>query len=207
MQAARFALLARGVGGEGKKVGDLGPLTPATEPEFMAQARVLIASAKPEAALKLLDRVAEIHLAQQRFVANAAHELRTPLNAILGFAELLKDGVVPAGLRSRLKGGVFGSAMMVSLATLLGTPIVRGPFAWLPFTLLIVVFVLGFLGLAYSLYPYVVIDRLTIWQAASSPAALKVILVGVCISLPAIAIYTAFSYRVFRGKATDLRYA
>jgi len=90
---------------------------------------------------------------------------------------------------------------------LLGTPIVRGPFAWLPFTLLIVVFVLGFLGLAYSLYPYVVIDRLTIWQAASSPAALKVILVGVCISLPAIAIYTAFSYRVFRGKATDLRYA
>ena len=78
---------------------------------------------------------------------------------------------------------------------------------YLPFTLLIVVFVLGFLGLAYSLYPYVVIDRLTIWQAASSPAALKVILIGVCISLPAIAAYTAFSYRVFRGKATNLRYA
>ena len=97
--------------------------------------------------------------------------------------------------------------LLVAVRALLGTPIVRGPFAWLPFTLLIVVFVLGFLGLAYSLYPYVVIDRLTIWQAASSPAALKVILVGVCISLPAIAIYTAFSYRVFRGKATDLRYA
>ena len=78
---------------------------------------------------------------------------------------------------------------------------------YLPFTLLIVVFVLGFLGLAYSLYPYVVIDRLTIWQAASSPAALKVILIGVSISLPAIAAYTAFSYRVFRGKATNLRYA
>ena len=78
---------------------------------------------------------------------------------------------------------------------------------YLPFTLLIVVFVLGFLGLAYSLYPYVVIDRLTIWQAASSPAALKVILIGVCISLPAIVAYTLFSYRVFRGKATDLRYA
>jgi len=58
VQAARFALLARGVGVTGKK-SDLGPLTPATEPEFMAQARVLIASAKPEAALKLLDRVAE----------------------------------------------------------------------------------------------------------------------------------------------------
>lgn len=59
VQAARFALLARGVGVEGKKNAGLGALTPATEPEFMAQARVLIASAKPEAALKLLDRVAE----------------------------------------------------------------------------------------------------------------------------------------------------
>ncbi len=59
VQAARYALLARGVGIEGKKNAGLAALTPATEPEFMAQARVLIASPKPEAALKLLDRVAE----------------------------------------------------------------------------------------------------------------------------------------------------
>ena len=64
------------------------------------------------------------------------------------------------------------------MRALLGTRQVRGPLCWLPFVLLIVVFVLGFLGLAYSIYPYVVIDQLTIWQAASSPAALKVILIG-----------------------------
>ena len=86
------------------------------------------------------------------------------------------------------------------MRVLLNTPIVRGPLCWLPFVLLIGVFVLGFLGLAYSIYPFVVIDQLTIWQAASSPAALKVILFGVCISVPAIAGYTVFSYRVFRGK-------
>ena len=84
---------------------------------------------------------------------------------------------------------------------------VRGPLCWLPFALLIIVFVLGFLGLAYSIYPYVVIGQLTLWQAASSPAALKVILVGVCISVPAIAGYTVFSYRVFRGKTGELKYA
>ncbi|HSV71177.1 MAG TPA: cytochrome d ubiquinol oxidase subunit II [Methylibium sp.] len=89
---------------------------------------------------------------------------------------------------------------------LLDKAIVLGELCWLPFVLLIAVFVLGFVGLAYSIYPYVVIDRLTIWQAASSPAALKVILVGVCISVPAIAAYTAFSYKVFWGKATELRY-
>ena len=84
---------------------------------------------------------------------------------------------------------------------------VLGKVCWLPFALVIAVFVLGFFGLAYSLYPYVVIDRLTLWQAASSPAALKVILVGTCISVPAIAAYTVFSYKVFGGKATELRYA
>jgi len=89
---------------------------------------------------------------------------------------------------------------------LLDKPIVRGALCWLPFVLLIGVFLLGFLGLAYSIYPYVVIDQLTIWESASSPAALKVILVGVCISVPAIAAYTVFSYRVFWGKATELRY-
>ncbi|HSV79830.1 MAG TPA: cytochrome d ubiquinol oxidase subunit II [Ramlibacter sp.] len=96
---------------------------------------------------------------------------------------------------------------LLTLRRLLDTRMVRGPLCWLPFVLLIGVFVLGFLGLAYSLYPYVVIDRLTIWQAASSPQALKIILVGVCISVPAIAAYTVFAYRVFRGKATELKYA
>jgi cytochrome bd ubiquinol oxidase subunit II len=96
---------------------------------------------------------------------------------------------------------------LLALRGLLATRIVRGALSWLPFVLLILVFVLGFLGLAYSLYPFVVIDRLTIWQAASSPASLKVILIGVLISVPAIAGYTVFSYWVFRGKARELQYA
>jgi cytochrome d ubiquinol oxidase subunit II len=96
---------------------------------------------------------------------------------------------------------------LLAVLALLKAPQVRGPLCWLPFALLLLVFVLGFLGLAYSIYPYVVLDQLTIWQAASSPEALKVILVGVCISVPAIIGYTVFSYRVFRGKAGELTYA
>ena len=96
---------------------------------------------------------------------------------------------------------------LLAVRGLLNSHVVRGSVCWLPFVLLIVVFVLGFLGLAYSIYPFVVIGQLTIWQAASSPAALKVILIGVCISVPAIAGYTIFSYRVFRGKTGELKYA
>ena len=98
------------------------------------------------------------------------------------------------------------AVVLVAVRLLIDQPIVRKELCWLPFVLLIGMFLLGFLGLAYSIYPFVVIDRLTIWEAASSPAALKVILIGVCISVPAIAAYTAFSYRVFWGKATELRY-
>jgi len=96
---------------------------------------------------------------------------------------------------------------LLAVRGLLGTRHVRGPVCWLPFVLLVIVFVLGFLGLAYSIYPYVVLDQLTIWQAASSPEALKVILFGVCISVPAIVGYTVFSYWVFRGKTGELTYA
>jgi cytochrome bd ubiquinol oxidase subunit II len=86
-------------------------------------------------------------------------------------------------------------------------PRVTGPWCWVPFALTVLVFVLAGLGLAYSLYPFVLIDRLTVWDAASSPAALKVILIGVCISVPAILGYTVLAYRVFRGKAAALTYA
>jgi cytochrome d ubiquinol oxidase subunit II len=67
-------------------------------------------------------------------------------------------------------------------------------------------FVLGFIGLAYSFYPYIVPERLTIQQAASAPESLAVILIGAVFVLPFIVAYTAFSYYVFRGKATELRY-
>ena len=77
--------------------------------------------------------------------------------------------------------------------------------AW-PFFLAVGVFVLGFFGMAYSFYPYVVPDRLTIYEAASAPESLLIMLVGVCVVLPLIAGYTVLSYTVFRGKATELSY-
>jgi cytochrome d ubiquinol oxidase subunit II len=99
------------------------------------------------------------------------------------------------------------SIALLTLRGLLNSHRIRGKLSWAPFALLVIVFVLGFMGLAFSLYPFVVIDRLTIWQAASSPAALKMILAGVCVALPAIVVYTVLAYRVFRGKATALQYA
>jgi cytochrome bd ubiquinol oxidase subunit II len=97
---------------------------------------------------------------------------------------------------------------LLALRRLLKTPrILSNKLCGLPFALVIGIFILGFFGLAYSLYPFVVIDRLTLWQAASSPASLKVILFGVVFTVPAIVGYTIYMYRVFGGKVQRLGYA
>ncbi|MDO9074552.1 MAG: cytochrome d ubiquinol oxidase subunit II [Rubrivivax sp.] len=98
-------------------------------------------------------------------------------------------------------------AALVGARAMLNSQRVLGKLCWLPFTLTVSVFLLGAIGLAYSLFPYVVMDKLTIWQAASATEALAVIAIGCAITVPTILGYTVFSYRVFWGKATALRYA
>ncbi|MBQ0932069.1 cytochrome d ubiquinol oxidase subunit II [Ideonella sp. 4Y16] len=96
---------------------------------------------------------------------------------------------------------------LVAARVVLNSRLVLDRLAWLPFAATVAVFGLGATGLAYSLFPYVVMDRLTVWQAASATESLAVIAIGCAITVPAIAGYTVFSYRVFRGKARALSYA
>lgn len=77
---------------------------------------------------------------------------------------------------------------------------------YLPFVLAVWVFVFAFAGLAYSLFPYLVVDRMTIWQAAAAESSLRFVFIGTCVVLPMIVAYTLFSYRVFWGKARSLTY-
>lgn len=70
----------------------------------------------------------------------------------------------------------------------------------------VVVCLMAALGLAYSIFPDIIIGQMTIWEAASHPSALKFTLVGVLIALPCIVLYTIFIYKVFAGKASELRY-
>ena len=78
--------------------------------------------------------------------------------------------------------------------------------SWLPFAVATSLFALAYLGMAYSFYPYVVPERLTIYEAASAPESLFIIFVGACVVVPVIAGYSVLAYTIFRGKATELRY-
>ncbi|QXT39548.1 cytochrome d ubiquinol oxidase subunit II [Gymnodinialimonas ceratoperidinii] len=78
--------------------------------------------------------------------------------------------------------------------------------SWQPFAVATALFALAYVGLAYSFYPYVVPDRLTIYEAAAAPESLLIILIGACVVVPIIAGYSVLAYVIFRGKATELRY-
>jgi cytochrome d ubiquinol oxidase subunit II len=85
-------------------------------------------------------------------------------------------------------------------------PLPDDRYCWAPFAGSAGLFLLGFCGLAYSFFPYIVLDRVTIWQAASAPESLLIILIGALAVLPFIIAYTIFVYRVFWGKVKELSY-
>jgi len=93
--------------------------------------------------------------------------------------------------------------MLLPMATLgagIWVWLALGKSDWKPFAGAAAIFALAFAGLAYSLFPYVVIDRLTIWDAAAHDSALSFVGFGAALVLPFIVGYTIYSYRVFRGK-------
>ncbi|WP_105103346.1 cytochrome d ubiquinol oxidase subunit II [Microbulbifer pacificus] len=75
-----------------------------------------------------------------------------------------------------------------------------------PFFIVMGIFVLCFSGIGFSFFPDIVPGKLNIWEAASARESLRFILAGAVVVIPVILMYTAFSYRVFHGKATELHY-
>jgi cytochrome d ubiquinol oxidase subunit II len=71
-----------------------------------------------------------------------------------------------------------------------------------PFAATIMLFLLGFLGLVISSFPYLVPPSLTIWQTAAAPASQIFMLIGTLVLLPLILAYTGYVYWLFRGKVS-----
>jgi len=69
-----------------------------------------------------------------------------------------------------------------------------------PFFLSLALFALSYAGLGISMWPYIVPQSITIWQAASPPNSQLFMLVGVAVLIPLILGYTSWAYWVFRGK-------
>jgi cytochrome d ubiquinol oxidase subunit II len=71
-----------------------------------------------------------------------------------------------------------------------------------PFLLSFGVFLTGYLGIAISMWPYIVPFEITFRQAAAAPESQSLLLVGTVVMLPLILAYTGYCYYIFRGKAS-----
>jgi cytochrome d ubiquinol oxidase subunit II len=71
-----------------------------------------------------------------------------------------------------------------------------------PFLMSIGVFLMGYIGLGISLWPWLIPFEITFRQAAAEPPSLSLLIVGTAIMLPLVLTYTAFCYYLFRGKAS-----
>jgi cytochrome d ubiquinol oxidase subunit II len=69
-----------------------------------------------------------------------------------------------------------------------------------PFLAAIALFVLSYIGLGISFYPYILPPSITIWEAAAPDSSLRFLLVGAVVLVPLILLYTGWAYWVFRGK-------
>jgi cytochrome d ubiquinol oxidase subunit II len=73
----------------------------------------------------------------------------------------------------------------------------------LPFASALCLFALGVTGLGLAVFPDIVPFRLNLWAAASSTLSHVFLLVGAAIVTPVVLAYSAFAYRVFRGKTPE----
>ncbi|GJL80813.1 MAG: ubiquinol oxidase subunit II, cyanide insensitive [marine bacterium B5-7] len=71
---------------------------------------------------------------------------------------------------------------------------------WQPFVIALALFILCYIGILISFYPYIVPPDIDIWQAAAPDSSLEFLLVGALILIPVILAYTGYAYWVFRGK-------
>ncbi|MGI9301878.1 MAG: cytochrome d ubiquinol oxidase subunit II [Gammaproteobacteria bacterium] len=95
------------------------------------------------------------------------------------------------------------SAVVPALVLLCATTLFRGLDRHrdhVPFIAALGIFVLCYIGILISFYPYMVPPALTIWDVAAPDDSLRFLLVGTVVLLPLILIYTAYAYWVFRGK-------
>ena len=146
---------------------------------------------KAEGRLQLQARVMSWWLGGATLVAIGAVSVATPFLSAAYFDNWLKwPGLL----------AVAPVPLLVALASVAFVRSMKAGRDVAPFLLTLSVFLLCFVGLSISVFPYVVPGAVTIWAAATDRSSQIFMLWGTAIVLPMILGYTAWSYWVFRGK-------
>jgi len=75
-----------------------------------------------------------------------------------------------------------------------------------PFIWTILIFLITFVGLGLIVFPYIIPNQITIYQAAAAPSALVFMLTFIGVLIPIMLFYNIYNYVVFRGKVVGSAY-
>ena len=71
-----------------------------------------------------------------------------------------------------------------------------------PFFLTLGIFLMNYIGIGISTWPWLVPFEVSLWDAAAAPESQSLLLLGTVFMLPCVLAYTGYCYWVFRGKAS-----
>jgi len=148
---------------------------------------------------------------QRRAINWARHTVRWTAVGMVAIAVTL--GLANSGVFSKWSDvdhlGLSATVWVVMLLCFVGMEVVLARLAakveqslsWMPFALCVLLYVLMLAGLAYSFFPYMVLDEMTLWDGAGSVASLRMALAGVIVGVPVVLIFNVLAYRTVFGKA------
>jgi cytochrome d ubiquinol oxidase subunit II len=71
-----------------------------------------------------------------------------------------------------------------------------------PFLLSMGIFLMNYIGIGVSTWPWLVPFEVSLWDAAAAPESQSLLLLGTVFMLPCVLAYTGYCFWVFRGKAS-----
>jgi len=113
---------------------------------------------------------------------------------------------IQSGIRSSWSSHMVSLSAITILLLLGGVAVMVSParsISVLPLVLGLSVFALGMSGLALVVFPDIVPFRMSLWDAASSSASQRFLLIGATLVTPVILAYSAFAYWVFRERTPE----
>jgi cytochrome bd ubiquinol oxidase subunit II len=66
--------------------------------------------------------------------------------------------------------------------------------------------VLSFIGLGLIVFPYIIPNKITIYEASADASSLVIMIIFIGFLIPVMLFYNLYQYIVFRGKVTGRSY-
>ncbi|MEO8524187.1 MAG: cytochrome d ubiquinol oxidase subunit II [Caldimonas sp.] len=130
----------------------------------------------------------------------------TPAFIVLSALVCVTAAEVQPGIRDAWAAHYVALSVLSALFMLVAAALLRAVAQtsdWLPFGMGIVLFLLAVAGLAIAVFPNIVPFRVSLWAASSPAMSQTFMLIGAAVVTPMVLGYSAFAYRVFRGKTPD----